>query len=184
MVEFNQCLSNLKILYAARDVNGKVDEFTAYMILFMLHARQRSELNRLIGELTAERKAIEAIRHALNVSTALSTNNYHSLFQLFNKAPNMGAYIMDHFIPRSRVQALVIMCKAYQRISLSFVNEELAFEKEGDDPHNFLVTHGAAFYTNPNAPNTEKLLDVKQAGPALAAALESKYRRVAIKGSI
>jgi hypothetical protein len=41
LVEFNQCLSQLKSLYADK-VNGRRNEFTAYRMLFMLHARQRS----------------------------------------------------------------------------------------------------------------------------------------------
>jgi SAC3 family protein LENG8/THP3 len=71
-----------------------------------------AELNSLIGELTPEEKAVPEIRHALLVSTAISTNNYHSLFQLYVSAPNMGGYIMDFFVPRARALALIVMCKA------------------------------------------------------------------------
>lgn len=39
--------------------------------------------------------------------------NYHSLFHLYEDAPNMGAYIMDHFINRERVKALLVITKAY-----------------------------------------------------------------------
>jgi hypothetical protein len=38
--------------------------------------------------------------------------NYHALFELYVVAPNMGAYIMDHFIERERVKALMIMTRA------------------------------------------------------------------------
>lgn len=38
--------------------------------------------------------------------------NYHSLFELYVNAPNMGAYIMDHFIPRERARALLVITKA------------------------------------------------------------------------
>lgn len=53
------------------------------------------------------------MQHALNVSRALSMGNYHSLFHLYEDAPNMGAYIMDHFINRERVKALLVITKAY-----------------------------------------------------------------------
>jgi SAC3 family protein LENG8/THP3 len=63
--------------------------------------------------LTAGQKANPFVRHALDVQTALATSNYHSLFLLYLNAPNMGAYIMDHFVKRERIAALVIMTKAY-----------------------------------------------------------------------
>lgn len=74
--------------------------------------RNSEELNALIGELTPEEKEAPEIRHALNVSTAISTYNYHSLFQLYVEAPKMSAYIMDFFVPRARALALIVMCKA------------------------------------------------------------------------
>jgi hypothetical protein len=52
------------------------------------------------------------VQHALKVQTALATSNYHAFFVLFNEAPNMGAYMMDHFVPRERVAALATMSKA------------------------------------------------------------------------
>jgi len=71
------------------------------------------DLNRLISTLTPQIKANEAVKHALDVQKALATNNYHALFELFIRAPNMGAYIMDHFVSRERITALVIITKAY-----------------------------------------------------------------------
>ena len=53
------------------------------------------------------------MQHALAVQRALSMGNYHALFDLYLNAPNMGAYIMDHFIDRERAKALIIMSKAY-----------------------------------------------------------------------
>jgi len=141
-------------------------------------------LNSLIGELSQEEKTIPEIRHALLVSTAISTNNYHSLFQLYPTAPNMGGYIMDFFVPRARALALIVMCKAYRTISLPFVAQELSFERGMDEVHEFLVTLGAAYYTNPNALLPEKLLDTKLTGAALMNIYEEKFSKVAIKGSI
>lgn len=42
----------------------------------------------------------------------MASSNYHKLFSLFNSAPNMSAYIMDHFVERERLNALCIMMKA------------------------------------------------------------------------
>ena len=70
------------------------------------------ELNLFVGRLTSQQKADSAVRHALDVQRALSIGNYHALFELYLNAPNMGAYIMDHFIARERAKALMIMAKA------------------------------------------------------------------------
>ncbi|KZS94357.1 hypothetical protein SISNIDRAFT_473882 [Sistotremastrum niveocremeum HHB9708] len=183
MVEFNQCLQTLKLLYEM-GLPGRKDEFTAYRILYMLHAKQRSDLNKLIGELTPEQKAHKDIRHALDVGTALSTSNYHRLFQLFAVAPNMGGYIMDFFVARERVRALMVMCKAYLAIPLSFAAAELAFE-EVTELHDFLLSHKAAFYNETTTSQiSDKNLNCKLASPVLSAAFEEKYKRVTLLKSI
>lgn len=41
MVEYNQCQATLKALYEL-GIPGKVEEFTAYRILMLLHGRNRS----------------------------------------------------------------------------------------------------------------------------------------------
>lgn len=71
------------------------------------------DLNLLVGRLTGKQKVSSAIKHALEVQRALSTNNYHAFFEYYSNAPNMGAYIMDHFVDRERARALMIMSKAY-----------------------------------------------------------------------
>lgn len=129
MVEYNQCQATLRTLYEL-GIPGKVEEFTAYRILMLLHGRNRSgrflfsvtmvlvlmiyltELNLFVGQLTPRQKADPAVRHALGVQRALSMGNYHSLFEAYVAAPNMGAYIMDHFIDRERVKALMVIAKA------------------------------------------------------------------------
>jgi hypothetical protein len=41
MVEYNQCQATLKTLYEL-GIPGKVEEFTAYRILLLLHGRNKS----------------------------------------------------------------------------------------------------------------------------------------------
>ncbi|TFK39401.1 SAC3/GANP/Nin1/mts3/eIF-3 p25 family-domain-containing protein [Crucibulum laeve] len=182
MVEYNQCQATLKTLYDL-GIPGKVEEFTAYRILMLLHGRNRSELNLFVGQLTPRQKADTAVGHALDVQRALAMGNYHKLFQLYLNAPNMGAYIMDHFIDRERAKALVVITKAYRTIPLSFIQDELAFETL-DATRVFLVDHSAAFFLNPNSTDHQKTIDCKPANSQLAQALEEKYRKVLIKGAI
>lgn len=140
MVEYNQCQAMLRNLYDL-GIRGKMAEFTAYRILMLLHGRNRSgasytssisshsiltkilsfatasivDLNLYVGQLTPELKSNASVKHALAVQRALSMGNYHSLFDLYLNAPNMGAYIMDHFIDRERCRALIVMSKAYAK---------------------------------------------------------------------
>jgi len=182
MVEYNQCQSSLKALYEL-GIPGNVEEFTAYRILLLLHGRNRSELNLYVSQLTSKQKASPAVKHALAVQRALALGNYHALFEHYLNAPNMGAYIMDHFVDRERLRALFIMTKAYQRLSLAFIHQELAFDNLSH-VREFLMSHRAAHFVNPNDADTEKLLDCKAVSVELPAVLEEKYRKVQIRGAI
>ncbi|KAJ2919470.1 hypothetical protein MD484_g902, partial [Candolleomyces efflorescens] len=182
MVEYNQCQASLKSLYDL-GIPGKVEEFTAYQILMLLHGRNRSELNLYVGQLTPKQKADPAVRHALSVQRVMAMGNYHSFFELYLNAPNMGAYIMDHFIDRERTRALIIVTKAYLKVPLSFIMKELAFDTL-EEASAFLRSHSADTFTDHRHPDTQKTLDCKQANPKLQQTFEEKYRRVMIRGAI
>lgn len=70
------------------------------------------ELNLYVSQLTSKQKASPAVKHALDVQRSLALGNYHAFFDQYLNAPNMGAYIMDHFVDRERLRALLIMTKA------------------------------------------------------------------------
>ena len=159
------------------------------------------DLNLYVGQLTDQQKCHEAVRHSLNVQRALAMGNYHAFFSLYMAAPNMGAYIMDHFVDRERIRALIVMTKSYVRFSnpysimltcslhryltlpVSFIQSELAFESLSRTL-DFFTTHGAGMYRNPNSPDEEKVLDCKPANAPLAQVFEEKYRKVQIKGAV
>ncbi|KAJ4465799.1 SAC3/GANP/Nin1/mts3/eIF-3 p25 family-domain-containing protein [Lentinula edodes] len=182
MVEYNSCQATLKTLYEL-GIPGKVEEFTGYRILMLLRGRNRSELNLYIGQLTPRQKADPAVRHALDVQRSLSMGNYHALFLLYLNAPNMGAYIMDHFIPRERVKALMVITKAYRTISLSFIQNELGFD-DLDSTIKFLEEHKGAHFTNPTSSNSQKIVECRSAVTYLGQVYEEKYRKVWIRGAV
>jgi len=64
--EFNQCQTQLKILYDD-DIPGCRNEFMAYRMLYFLMARARSDINIMLQELSPEDKKIPEIAHALQV---------------------------------------------------------------------------------------------------------------------
>lgn len=141
--EYNQCQSMLVQLYEA-GLKGSEEEFIAYRVLYYLSTKNRSEMNKLMAALTRSQHEHPAIKHALQVRSALSLGNYHSLFKLYKAVPNMGSYLMDTFIQRERVQAMAVMCKAYRpTLKLSFLQETLTFDSH-DDVKAFLVGAGVA----------------------------------------
>ncbi|KTW26182.1 hypothetical protein T552_03073 [Pneumocystis carinii B80] len=128
--EYNQCQTQLFSLYNY-NLPGHPEEFLAYRIFYLLHTRNKSDIHEILLKLTEEEKRNKAIKHALDVRSALVMSNYHSLFKLYLDAPNMGGYLMDCFVERERVIALCKMFKAYRpSLSLKFLCQELSFENE------------------------------------------------------
>lgn len=109
--EYNQCQTQLRALYAL-GLKGNAVEFKAYRILYFIHTANRTALNDAIADLTTADKEERAIKHALEVRSALALGNHHRFFQLYLDVPNMGAYLIDMFVKRERLAALATMCKA------------------------------------------------------------------------
>ncbi|CAG8647747.1 27849_t:CDS:10 [Dentiscutata erythropus] len=154
--EYNQCQTQLKELYRLNI----------------------PDINALIAELTDEMKNDEAIKHALEVRSTLATSNFHKFFQLYLKAPNMGAYLMDHFIERERIAALQTLCKAFRpTLEMEFIRTELAFN-DMEECYQFLNEHNSSIYIL--ADNT---LDTKNAQKSIEAC-SKKFEKIDIKGQI
>lgn len=179
--EYNQCQTQLRVLYA-QNLGGNPVEFKAYRILYFIHTSNRTALNDVLADLTTAEKQEPAIKHALDVRSALALGNYHKFFRLYLDTPNMGAYLMDMFVVRERLAALSNLCKAYKPdVTLRFVTEELGFESDGD---------AAQFICDYNG---EALLEEKEgnlrfitgkAGQVFETAKIAAFRSVDIKGQI
>ncbi|KAI8336983.1 SAC3/GANP/Nin1/mts3/eIF-3 p25 family-domain-containing protein [Chlamydoabsidia padenii] len=176
--EFNQNQTQLKYLYA-QGVPGHVDEFTAYRLLYFLHTQNWADINSVMASITPEQKKCPSIQHALDVRSAIATSNYHRLFRLYTTAPNMGGYLMDQFIERERVQALIILCKSYRpSLAFSFIESELAFETT-PALTKFLKEQALI----PPAQLNLMTLDTKLATAGLTESLK-KYKKIDIKGQL
>jgi hypothetical protein len=109
--EYNQCQTQLRVLYA-QQLGGHPTEFKAYRILYFIYTRNWTAMNDALADVTAEDKKDLAVKHALDVRSALALGNYHRFFQLYLDTPNMGAYLMDMFVDRERLSALCAICRA------------------------------------------------------------------------
>jgi hypothetical protein len=109
--EYNQCQTQLRALYKM-GLKGNPIEFKAYRILYFIHTANRTALNDALADLTTAEKGERAIKHALDVRSALALGNYHRFFQLYLDTPNMGAYLMDMFVARERLAAICNICRA------------------------------------------------------------------------
>ncbi len=110
--EYNQCQTQLRALHS-QHLGGHPEEFKAYRILYFIHTCNRTDMNDVLADLTAEEKKDPAVKHALETRSALALGNYHRFFQLYLETPNMGAYLMDMFVARERLAALSNICIAY-----------------------------------------------------------------------
>lgn len=109
--EYNQCQTQLRALYAL-NLGGHPAEFLAYRILYLIHTCNRTDMNEVLANLTAADKQQGPVKHALEVRSSLALGNYHKFFRLYLDTPNMGGYLMDMFVTRERLAALVTICKA------------------------------------------------------------------------
>lgn len=111
MGEYNQCQTQLRALYK-QNLGGHPAEFLAYRILYFIYTCDRTGINDVLADLTPLDRQQSAVKHALDVRSALASGNYHRFFRLFHDTPNMGAYLIDMFVARERMAALAAVCKA------------------------------------------------------------------------
>ncbi|KAI5257069.1 hypothetical protein E4T42_01143 [Aureobasidium subglaciale] len=178
--EYNQCQTQLRTLYKMR-LRGSPGEFLAYRILYTIYTCNRQTMNDVLADLTSADKQYPAVKHALAVRASLATGNYHKFFRLFNESPNMGAYLMDMFVNRERVNALSAVCKVYRPgVKISFLTEELAFASD-EQCAQYLCDSGAQDCLDEKPDGAQ--LSCQKASPIFEAIKNSGYR-VDIKGQI
>ncbi|KAF2264028.1 hypothetical protein CC78DRAFT_544408 [Lojkania enalia] len=184
--EYNQCQTQLRALYMLKLSGGHPEEFLAYRILYFVYTCNKTDMNDLLAELTPADKAQPAVRHALDVRSALALGNYHKFFRLYLAAPNMGMYLMDMFIERERLHALANISKAYMSVTLRFLTDELGFDSDGDCV-DFLASHGAQDLIEEKVNDRDEpqhRVRVKQGVGLFESLRATAFSKVDIKGQI
>ncbi|GFY76180.1 leukocyte receptor cluster member 8 homolog [Trichonephila inaurata madagascariensis] len=125
--EFNQCQSQLKVLYHEVKEGNRL-EFTGYHILYTMYTENTIELKNIIAHLSYDEKQDEVVSHALKLAKACSSNNYSRFFKLYVSAPMMSSFIIDWFIERIRKATLKAIIKSFRpNVPISYIQSALAF---------------------------------------------------------
>ncbi|KAF2395747.1 hypothetical protein EJ06DRAFT_262292 [Trichodelitschia bisporula] len=180
MGEYNQCQTQLRALYSL-GLGGHPAEFLAYRILYLIHTCNRTGLNDVLAEITAEERKEPAVLHALATRSALALGNYYAFFQLYLNVPNMGAYLMDMFVGRERLAALANICKAYKTsVPLNFIVNQLGFDSS-QEAYEFMVAIGV---DKAGAFLEECALDPAKGMAVIKSARDAAFKKIDIKGQI
>ncbi|KAI9798054.1 MAG: hypothetical protein M1825_005653 [Sarcosagium campestre] len=156
------------------DLGGHPMEFKAYRILYFIHTCNRTDMNDVLADLTPTEKKDQAVKHALDMRSALALGNYHRFFRLYLETPNMGAYLVDMFVVRERLAALANICRG-------FITEELGFESDAES-FQFLSDNNAQQLVEEREDGL-RLLSSK-AGSLFELAKRAAFHKVDIKGQI
>ncbi|KAK7509295.1 SAC3/GANP domain protein [Phyllosticta citriasiana] len=197
--EYNQCQTQLRALYAL-NLGGHPAEFLAYRILYFIYTQNRTDMNEVLADLTPADKSQPAVKHALDVRSALALGNYHRFFRLYLDTPNMGAYLMDMFIERERLAALANMCKAYvsnpfkmtgangggrykPHLDIRFLTDELGFESF-QDCLQFVCDKGAQNFLEQKSDDVVVFHSSAHSAQLFAQAKAQAFQRVDLKGQM
>uniref|UniRef100_A0A7N0UCR1 PCI domain-containing protein n=1 Tax=Kalanchoe fedtschenkoi TaxID=63787 RepID=A0A7N0UCR1_KALFE len=170
--EYNQCQSQLQTLYAD-GIEGSYMEFSAYNLLcVMLHSKNTRDLVSAMSRLSIDARKDEAVRHALAVRTAVTSENYVLFFKLYQAAPKLHACLMDIYVEKMRFAAIKCMSRSYRpTVPVSYISRVLGFgsvtstpEADSNDSRGieecieWLKAHGAVLTA---ANNGDMQLDTK-----------------------
>eukprot|EP00658_Telonema_sp_P-2_P082363 TRINITY_DN8697_c0_g1_i5.p1 TRINITY_DN8697_c0_g1~~TRINITY_DN8697_c0_g1_i5.p1 ORF type:complete len:310 (+),score=88.09 TRINITY_DN8697_c0_g1_i5:153-1082(+) len=136
--EYNQCQSVLKDLFAKMPDVGHPQEFAAYELLWQLSVNSSTDIIKCIKHISAGGVRMIAhplVKHALNVASAINTDNYARFFKLYRKASSfeVSAALMSQLLPKVRKKALSRIGAAYRPgVPVGLIQEQLVFGTEED----------------------------------------------------
>lgn len=193
--EFNQCSSQLKQLYSSTSNIQDTYEFMCYRVLYLLLTGNFSEVNVILLnlikidlgsiDLDEEHKTYrDGLYSALDLLTSIKMSEYHHFFKTYKQFREVkllayAFHLMKHSMAtKQRLLALNIMCKAYKKLPILFLELELGFDEE-EDISEFLEGHNLAQFSQ----NSD--FDCALARPVVQGIVDKgNFRKVDIKGQV
>ncbi|CAG9533345.1 unnamed protein product [Cercopithifilaria johnstoni] len=128
--EFNQCQSQLKLLYKELPDSPNRYEFTSYRLLYYISVANTIDQTTLLSELDEKARKDPCLMFSLKTREAWALGNYVKLFRLYQEAPRMASYVMDLFLERERKAALNACLKSFRpTISVTILASRLGLEE-------------------------------------------------------
>ncbi|VDN05208.1 unnamed protein product [Thelazia callipaeda] len=139
--EFNQCQSQLKLLYKEIPDSPNRLEFTSYRLLYYISVTNTIDQTTLLSELDEEARRDPCLAFSLRTREAWALGNYVKLFRLYQVAPRMASYVMDLFLERERKAALNACLKSFRpTVSATMLASKLGMEESR--LHEWLQAYG------------------------------------------
>lgn len=195
--EFNQCQTQLKVLYhqqrrrsGKKEFVGSEPEFIVYRIIYMMITANQTELAKIYMEVITTTRQYEATddqRRVFDLSRTLFecqeyilTKNYTELFKQFTKlraaadqcqVPLVGKTVWTLLAPKHQMRALAMVSVAYRKLSVEVIEQMFAITRQ------FYDDNGVSKYI------TGTDFDCAAARQPLRQIISSpKFSRVDIKG--
>ena len=138
--EYNQCQTQLFELYKLGiGTHESREEFTAYRILHQMYTTAKygettCDMITLLKVLDKRVRDSRAVKHAIEVRSALTCGNYVHFFALYGSCPNMGKRLLDLVLDFVRHGAILRIGKAFRpSVPLNRLKKLLLFDGSGED---------------------------------------------------
>ncbi|CCE61806.1 hypothetical protein TPHA_0B01330 [Tetrapisispora phaffii CBS 4417] len=185
--EFNQCLSRLYTLFEKPNIKTScIEEFTTYRILYYILTENYAQITALKLDLLKNKLAVHnnfVVQIAFLMAEAHIVNNYNEFMELAALLDGRAQSLINIFIDKTRMKALLSICKAYNQISIDFLIKELRFSNY-EDIERFFTKNKLSQHIvvrNEGQENEFRYLESKNCRAYLAQ-FYSSFRKIEIKG--
>lgn len=135
--EFNQCQTQLRILYEVLPNQPNEMEFTAYRILYKLIDGDSVLLN-VFQCLSESQRTHPYVEHAISLCSAYYSRNFFKFFKLYQTTPNIGKKVIYLYLSKVRGMFLKSLSKSYHGpLDINWISNLLAFNNN-DECKNFM----------------------------------------------
>jgi len=118
--ELRVCMGKISQLEQTCSLREGVEEFAAYRVLLHLQPKSSKggsytlEISQMLREMDRGKRESLAVKHALAVWRSVASHDYHAFFRLYDRAPNMSAFLMDDLADQMRDRFLRVLIRTHR----------------------------------------------------------------------